>query len=98
RAQRLDQLAGRWLDGDDAHVRPLLLQVAADPHERAARAEPRDEHVQLGTVTPDLRTRALVVRERVRRVAVLEQELERGIVGRELLGQTDRAIAPFGAG
>ena len=52
----------------------LLLQVPADAHQRAARAEPGDEHVDLGAVAPDLGAGALVVRERVGRVAVLEEE------------------------
>ena len=44
-----------------------------------------DEHVDLGAVAPDLRTGALVVRQRVRRVAVLVEEHVVGIVRGDLL-------------
>ena len=77
----------------------LLLQVPADAHQRAARAEAGDEHVDLGAVAPDLGPGALVVRERVRGVAVLEQAARSdGSSARELLGQADRAVAPLVAG
>ena len=63
-------------------------------HQRAARAEAGDEHVDLGAVAQDLGTGALVVRERVRGIAVLEQErVAVGFVGVDLLGHADRAVA-----
>ncbi len=79
RPQSLHELARRWLDRDDLHRRTLLLEEPPDAHQRPARAEPGHEHVDLGAVAPDLRPRALVVRERVRGVPVLEQQHERGI-------------------
>ena len=83
-AQALHELARRRLDRDDLHRRLLLLQVATHAHQRAARAEPGDEHVDLGAVAPDLGPGALVVRERVGGVAVLEQPHQRRVVGAEL--------------
>src|SRR4029077_14012092 len=98
RAQPLHELAGRWLDRDDLHRGVALLQISADAHECAARAETGDEDVDLRTVAPDLGAGAFVLGERVRRVAVLEQQAQRRVVGRELLGETDRAVAPLLAG
>jgi hypothetical protein len=91
----LHELAGRRLDRDDLDVGIALLEVAADTHQRAARAEPGDEHVDLGTVAPDLGAGALVVRERVRGIAVLEQPAVLGTLGADLLGEADRAVAAF---
>ena len=59
---------------------------------------PGDEHVDLGAVAQDLGTGALVVRERVGRVAVLEEEDVARVVGRDLLGHADRAVAALFAG
>ena len=73
--------------------RVLLLQIAADAHQRAARTEAGDEHVDLGAVAPDLGAGALVVGQRVGRVAVLEQAHQRRVVGAELLREPDRAVA-----
>ena len=97
-AQTLHELACGRFDGDDLHIGLALLEVAPDAHERAARAEPGDEHVDLGAVGEDLGARALVVRERVRRVAVLEQQFVARLVGDDLLGHSDRAVAALLAG
>ncbi len=48
RAQAVDALAGQRLGGDDLEVGPVAAQAAGAAHERAARAEPGDEDVDLG--------------------------------------------------
>ena len=61
----------------------LLLEEAPRAHQRAGRAEPGDEVRDLGNVTPDLGSGALVVGARVGVVAVLIDEAPLGVlVGR----------------
>ena len=98
-AQALHELTGGRFDRDHLHVGLVFLQVAARAHQRSTRAEAGDEHVDVGAVAQDLGTGALVVRERVRRVAVLEEEdVAVGLVGVDLLRHADRAVAAFLAG
>src|SRR5262249_33651226 len=57
---------------DDQDVRLVLLEVAADAGDRAARPDGDDDRVDLATrLLPDLGARALVVRLRIRHVRVL---------------------------
>ena len=57
---------------DDEHLRPALLQVAADAADRAARADGDDDRVELAAgLLPDLGAGRAVVRLRVGHVRVL---------------------------
>ena len=71
------------------------LATAQSPgaaHQRAAGAEPGDEDVDLGARGEDLLGRALLVRARIRRVAVLEGHVERRVGFGELAGERHRAV------
>jgi hypothetical protein len=73
RAQAHHRIARQRLRSGDDDVREALAQPLAGPHQRAAGAEPRDEDVDAVERLGDLRARALVVRTRIRLVAVLER-------------------------
>ena len=62
-----------WIDGDDAGLRAVLLEVAADAGDRPSCADRDDDRVDVSPVglLPDLRAGGLVVRVGVRRVRVL---------------------------
>src|SRR5690606_31038281 len=60
-AQRVNAFAVTGFGGDDLDVRVLLTQVPSGAHQRAGGAESGDEVRDLGQVSPDLRTGALVV-------------------------------------
>ena len=79
RAQAVDALAGQRLGGHDLQVGPVAAQPPGAAHQRAARAQPGDEDVDVGQHLEDLLGRAPLVREGVRRVAVLERHEERRI-------------------
>ena len=99
RLEPLDQLARRRLDRHDLHRRLLLLEVAPDAHERAARAEAGDEDVDLGAVAPDLRARCpRSARAGWRGCRTGTGTHERRVVGAELLRHADRAVAALVGG
>ena len=76
----------------------LLLEEAPGAHQRAAGAEPGDEVGDLGNVTPDLGSGALVVGARVGVVAVLIDEAPFGVLVGELLGAAHGAVRALVAG
>ena len=86
RAEPHHGIAGKRLGSGDDDVRERLAQPLARPHQRAARAEPCDEHVDAVERLGDLGSRALVVGARVGLVPVLE----RHEVARVALGQLER--------
>mmetsp|Transcript_37917 Transcript_37917/g.118859 ORF Transcript_37917/g.118859 Transcript_37917/m.118859 type:complete len:480 (-) Transcript_37917:314-1753(-) len=66
---------------DDLDVREALLELPRDARERAARARADDDVVEVpAALAQDLLGRAVVVRERVARVAVLVQDVRVGQV------------------
>ena len=69
-----------------------LAEIARDAHQRPARAEAGDEHVDLGAVGEDLRAGRLVVGQRVGRVAVLVRHHEALVLADQVLGQRDRPV------
>src|SRR5947207_9077236 len=93
RTQALDQLAGEWLGGDDPDARLGAPQVSPDAHQRPARAESGDEHVDLRAIGEDLRAGRLLVGPRVGLVPVLVRHDEPRILRDEVLGQRNRAVA-----
>ena len=89
RAQALDGLALHRLGGDDLDVvAELLLEPAGVAHQRAAGPEPGDERGDLVELLEDLERGAVVVRQRVRLVAVLVGHVVRGV----LLGHVERQL------
>ena len=97
RPQALDVLARQRLRGDDPHARPPLAEVPPGAHQRPRRPEARHEHVDLRAVREDLRPGRLVVRLRVRRVAVLVGHDEPRVGRGDLLGHRDRAVGALRA-
>ena len=92
-------LALHRLGGDDLHgVAELLAQPPAVAHQRAAGAEPGDERGDLVELLEDLRRRAVVVRVRVRLVAVLVRHVVRGVRAGHLERHRDRAVGALVAG
>ena len=73
RAEAHHRVAGQRLGGGDDDVGERLAQPLAGAHQRAAGAEPGDEHVDAVERLGDLGARALVVRARVGLVRVLER-------------------------
>ena len=90
--------ARRRLDSDNVHVLILLLEIAADARQRAARADARDERRDLAVrVLPDLRARRRLMRRRVRLVRELrgDEGMRRRL--RELLRLRNRALHALAA-
>ena len=86
RAQALHGLALHRLGGDDLHrVAELLAQAAADAHQRPAGAEAGHEAPTISSSSSRISgAGAVVVRARVRLVAVLVRHVVRGVLGRHL--------------
>ena len=98
RAEAHHRIARQRLRRGDDDVRPALAQPRARAHQRAARAEPRDEHVDPVERRDDLGAGAFVVRARVRFVRVLERHEEGRVALDDLLREPDGAVRPLLAG
>ena len=98
RAQSHHRVARQRLSRRDDDVRERLAQTLAYAHQRAARAEARNDDVDAVERGSDLCTRPLVVRARVRLVRVLERhEVLRFPFG-QLERQPDCAVRSLLAG
>src|SRR4051794_15648678 len=95
-AQTVDQLAVPRLGGDDPHLRLVLAEVTARAHQRSRSAQPRNEVGHRWQVGEDLRAGTLVVRERVRRVAVLVEHDPVGVLVGDPLGHPNRLVRAAG--
>jgi len=74
----------------------VLVEEAADAHQRARRTEACHHVGDARQVLQDLRRRAFVVGERVRRVAVLVEHHPVRVLLGELLGYPHRLVGPTG--
>src|SRR5438270_802787 len=83
--------------GASARAWAAMASRIAGAHERAARAEAGDEHVDAVERLGDLGARAFVVRARVGRVRVLERHEVPRVVLRQLQREPNGAVRSFGA-
>src|SRR3954452_17217767 len=95
-AQTVDQLAVPRLGGDDPHLRLALAEETPGTHQSPCGAQPGDEVRHRRQVRKDLGAGALVVRQRVRRVAVLVEHDPVGVLVGDPLGDPDRLVGAAG--